>query len=94
MKTRDQVDKLKWNWFEDPIWDLAETEGFEEYKDELIAFRDGCEASWHKDRERKEQAIREVQYDRRIAEALERIAAVLEACYSPENKAFNTLELR
>lgn len=40
MKTREEVESLKANWAADPCWDIEATEGFEEYRDELIAFRD------------------------------------------------------
>jgi hypothetical protein len=39
MKTREEVEKLKHAWLKDPIWDISETEGFEEYKDELTAYQ-------------------------------------------------------
>ena len=42
MKTRDEVEHLKQNWYNDPIWDLPETEGFDEYRDELREYRDQC----------------------------------------------------
>jgi polyhydroxyalkanoate synthesis regulator phasin len=37
--TRENVDRLKQQWLEDGCWDLEETEGFEEFHDELRAFR-------------------------------------------------------
>jgi Fe-S cluster assembly scaffold protein SufB len=39
MKTREEVDKLKHDWLRDPIWDIYDTEGFEEYKDELTDYQ-------------------------------------------------------
>jgi hypothetical protein len=39
MKTREEVEDLKDNWLLDPIYDLEETEGFEDYRDELLAYR-------------------------------------------------------
>lgn len=38
MKTREEVEKLKENWKKDPYWDIEETEGFEEYREELYDF--------------------------------------------------------
>lgn len=38
MKTREQVEALKENWKADPVFDLENTAGFEEYRDELIAY--------------------------------------------------------
>jgi len=39
MKTREEVEKLKHNWLRDPCWDIYDTEGFEEYKEELTAYQ-------------------------------------------------------
>jgi len=38
MKTRQEVEDLKKQWMIDPIWDLEQTEGFEDYKIELEIF--------------------------------------------------------
>ncbi len=46
MKTRDEVESLKENWRGDPCWNLPETEGFEEYREELLFYQFGCEAHW------------------------------------------------
>jgi len=46
MKTQSEVKALKDNWFHDPIWDIEETEGFEDYKDELKAYRLEQESKW------------------------------------------------
>lgn len=37
--SRAEVEDLKRNWRQDPCWDLADTEGFEEYREELAAFQ-------------------------------------------------------
>lgn len=42
--TREQVEKLKRNWRDDPNWDLYDTEGFEAYRDELTAYQAEWEA--------------------------------------------------
>ncbi|PZO26181.1 MAG: hypothetical protein DCE86_14885, partial [Flavobacteriaceae bacterium] len=39
IKTREDIDELKKQWLYDPIWDIEETEGFEEFRDELLAWR-------------------------------------------------------
>ena len=39
MKSRKKVEELKNNWMNDPCWDIYETEGFEEYRDELFEFQ-------------------------------------------------------
>lgn len=38
MKTREDVEELKRQWLSDGCWDIWDTEGFEEYKDELRNF--------------------------------------------------------
>lgn len=48
MKTRDEVENLKIEWEKDPQWEIEETEGFEDYRDELTAFRFEKEAEWQK----------------------------------------------
>lgn len=39
MKTREEVEKLKQDWLKDGCWDIETTEGYEDYKDELLKFR-------------------------------------------------------
>lgn len=46
MKTRDEVEALKYNWSGDPIWDLENTEGFEEYHDELLKYSIEMKNHW------------------------------------------------
>lgn len=48
MKTEEEIWALKADWQADPIWDIEETEGFEEHKAELKEFREFCEAGWAK----------------------------------------------
>jgi hypothetical protein len=48
MATNDEIERLKHNWLGDPCWDIEETEGFEEHKEELIAFRKQHEAEVEK----------------------------------------------
>ena len=45
-KTRAEIDDLILAWRDDPTWEIEETEGFEEHKDELLALRQKCEAEW------------------------------------------------
>ena len=46
MKTREEVEALKKNWMGDSCWDIYETEGFEEYRDELMEFQANKEQDW------------------------------------------------
>lgn len=50
MKTQEQIEALKRNWNSDPIWDIEETEGFEEQKEELKSFRIEQEKEWEAQR--------------------------------------------
>ena len=45
-RTRAEIDELILSWREDFGWELEETEGFEEHKDELRAVRLKCELEW------------------------------------------------
>lgn len=45
-KTREQVQQLKEQWLEDPCWDIEETPGFEEYRDELLTFSQDQRDKW------------------------------------------------
>lgn len=46
MKTQEEIQSLKLDWFNDPCWNLEETEGFEEYREELKEYRLRCEHKW------------------------------------------------
>jgi len=36
MKTREEIEELKLQWESDPTWSLCDTEGYEEYCEELL----------------------------------------------------------
>ena len=55
MKSRGQVEQLKRKWVEDPCWDLEDTEGFEEYEQELLHFRLDMEQQWKREKDEKEE---------------------------------------
>lgn len=48
--TRDDVEKLKRNWEADPCYDLEDAEGFEEFREELVAHRIKMEQRWEANR--------------------------------------------
>lgn len=50
-KTQQEIQALKDNWLNDPIWEIERTEGFEEYAPELKVFREEWEAKWKADQE-------------------------------------------
>lgn len=45
-KTPQEIADLKAGWRRDPIWDIEDTEGFEEYKTELLQYRLDTEREW------------------------------------------------
>ena len=46
MATRDEIEKLKESWLEDPCWDIEDTQGFEEHREELLAYHDQMRVQW------------------------------------------------
>lgn len=55
-----EVEKLKQDWIRDPCWDIEDSQGFEEYYEELLLFRRAQEALW--------QARLNEQYQRKAQE--------------------------
>jgi hypothetical protein len=45
-KTEQEINDLKRQWESDPIWDIEETEGFEDCRELLLAYRLETEAKW------------------------------------------------
>ncbi len=45
-KKREDVERLKAGWKNDPCFDLYNIEGFEEFWDELREYQEHCEAAW------------------------------------------------
>ena len=58
MKEPNELEALKRSWKRDPCFDIEDTEGFEEHREELLAYRKEQEALWKEQREahRKELA--------------------------------------
>jgi len=52
-RTAEEIEALKSNWRNDPIWDIEDTEGFELHRDELVAYRLAWEARWKLQREQR-----------------------------------------
>jgi hypothetical protein len=103
MKTREEVEKLKDAWRRDPIWDLGGDEGFEEYWDELNAYREMYERIWKERREReieKEKAEAEklglhglYQRIKELEDDLTRhYDAIVGLCNGYKNMAYNALQ--
>lgn len=52
MKTEEELDDLKSNWSKDPWWEIEDTEGFQDHREELLA--------WRKDLNKKHKIARKV----------------------------------
>lgn len=46
MATQEQIEQLKANWKSDPCWDIQDTEGFEEHRQELVDFATAVHNEW------------------------------------------------
>lgn len=60
MATQEQIDNLKTQWLHDPCWDIYDTEGFEDHREELKKYQDKVESEWKAQRE-KETADRAIE---------------------------------
>lgn len=49
--TRQDLEKLKSDWARDPCWDIEDTEGFESFRDELLAFSEQKTREWDREKE-------------------------------------------
>ena len=56
MKSKQEIQELKRGWKNDPCWDIEETEGFEDHREELFHYRLEKEREWNNDRLCKFQA--------------------------------------
>jgi hypothetical protein len=57
-KTRDDIEKLKREWMEDQSWDIYDSVGFEEYRDELMAFqKEQVEQVWEQKRKKEKERL-------------------------------------
>lgn len=51
MATPNEIATLKTNWFNDPIWDIEDTEGFEAHYDELKTYHETQRRLWKEARD-------------------------------------------
>ena len=58
-KTIQEIEDLKKDWLEDPCWDIEDSDGFEEHKEELLKYRLEQEKIWENKRLKKEKEIDE-----------------------------------
>lgn len=59
MATAEQIRNIKAVWLNDPTWDIEDTEGFEDHREELLAYRLETEARWES--EHKEQLVKKAE---------------------------------
>jgi hypothetical protein len=53
MRTQADLAALKNNWMSDACWDIEDTEGFEDHREELLEFRLKIEGEWAAEHQRK-----------------------------------------
>jgi hypothetical protein len=46
MATIEELESLKRDWLNDPCWDIEDTEGFEDHREELLMFSDQEHQKW------------------------------------------------
>ena len=69
MATQEQIEKLKADWRNDPCWDIEDTEGFEDHKEELLAYRKQVKAEWEqKARERADKRAKKMKEETGITD--------------------------
>lgn len=68
-KTQDEINALKQSWARDACWDIEETEGFEDHKEELLEFRRMTQADWKAKQDRNDEALRGRWYELKINES-------------------------
>lgn len=55
IKPREEIEQLKTNWLDDPCWDIEDTKGFEEHREELTAFHEQMRQKWEQSLRRQLQ---------------------------------------
>lgn len=54
MATKEDIESLKRIWCLDPCWDIEDTTGFEDHKEELLSYRLAMESEWAARQKEKE----------------------------------------
>lgn len=54
MATREEIEKLKESWLHDSCWDIEDSEGFEEHREELVAFHKEQDVKWEEKKQKRE----------------------------------------
>ncbi len=64
-KETNEIEALKRNWHRDPAWEIEDTEGFEEHREELLAYSVESKARWKDQRGKKDKRLRSLYCPRR-----------------------------
>lgn len=85
-KSKKEIEALKKEWEIDPCWDIEDTEGFEEHREELLGFRKALEAKQVRKRVEEAKVLaREwglsgnYEFGERMLELLQRVSRIEEA---------------
>jgi 6-pyruvoyltetrahydropterin/6-carboxytetrahydropterin synthase len=90
MKSREDIEHLKQNWAGDPIWDIDDTEGFEEHRAELVEFRDKMKAEWT-ERAWRDEVLRFLNRNRVTASRVYHFKATHALPHVPEGHPFGPM---
>jgi len=90
MKTREELEQLKREWGKDPCWDIYNTEGFEEYKDELKAYQKSIDDKYERQRQ-QEREIENSEADQLGVHGLYRIIKDLHTKIENQHEAIGCL---
>ena len=53
IRTQEEIQDLKRQWRNGPIWDIYETEGFEAHREELEIYQTSVEKEWEEARKKR-----------------------------------------
>ncbi len=57
IKSLLEIGALKRNWNRDPSWDIEDTEGFEDHREELLQYSQECKARWEEARKKEHDRL-------------------------------------
>lgn len=83
----DLLSSLKKDWLEDPCWDIEDTDGFEDFRDELRNFRLETQAKWDTERAEKAESERNRRLERYETLGPDGLMALLEKLESGLSEA-------
>jgi hypothetical protein len=90
MRTATEIMELKQAWDQDPFWDLYNTEGYEEHKEELRAYQEKREKEW-RDRAIQRKKELDEEADKLGVRGIYRLVKKHEELLERHEKAMNLL---